>query len=925
MRLSTTALALSLFFHFVCVAGETITIPMDYPTIQEGIDAADDFDIVLVQPGTYYERIDFLGKKITVKSTDGARTTVIDGDHYLGSVVTFANDETIKSVLDGFTLNNGYGTWHEQRACGGGIFCFNSYPWIKNNIIKNGTATRGAGIYCEGALPVISNNLIYGNLGSGLALRCSSPVIVNNTIVDNNANGEGVGISGFQSTPDIINTIIWNHDSYEISIYEGKPKVRYSNIGGGWTGEGNIDSSPLFLDILNDDYHIVSNSACRDAGTNQTQWLSDKDIDGEDRILNDTVDIGADEFSNPHGTPCTRLVPGEYPTIQQAIDVSFPLDTIIVGPGTYFENIDFKGRAVSLISSEGSENTVIDGRGSGTVIIFNNAEGPETVLQGFTIQNGKASYLPRMPGNNDYCGGGIYCFKSSPLIEKNIIRDNRSLGMGGAIFCYDSKTEIKSNLIEANHATDYAGGIYARMSDLSVAYNVIEDNVCYDTGGGLHVFETSLALKENIISGNMAESNGGISIDDYCTATISNNIITENLGNEGSAVQGISGGSPMSITHNLIEKNFSGGVFGHGMLHDNIIRQNEGCGACWSGRATHNLITDNVTSNGCPGLECNGKVERNIITHNTTSGSGAGGIQCASSTVDRNIIAFNSTEVNGGGILCKEDCVLTNNLIYSNSAGNMGGGIHVLGDASSSIHNLIAFNTSEHFGGGLSIGNSYTLTISNTIIWGNEAPAGNSLVLGYQKPTVTIQYSNVEGGEAGVEILKNGILNWGDGMIDSDPLFADPENHDYHLTYDSPCRDAGTNSIGAIRSDFEDDHRIMNDIADIGADEFATHLYCMGDFSPSGTIHGKFVGIPNTSPVGLFIGSGVLATPLQHAWGKFYLEAPWMLVPLGVAIPANGILEITTNLPATPAGPYEIPMQALIGFELSNLFEVEVE
>lgn len=83
------------------------------------------------------------------------------------------------------------------------------------------------------------------------------------------------------------------------------------------------------------------------------------------------------------------------------------------------------------------------------------------------------------------------------------------------------------------------------------------------------------------------------------------------------------------------------------------------------------------------------------------------------------------------------------------------------------------------------------------------------------------------------------------------------------------------------------------------------------------------MGEPATWPVGLFIGSGVMETPLQHKWGEFYLESPWFLYPL-VAIPSEGVLVIPASLPST-AAPYDIPMQALVGEELSNLFVLEVE
>ncbi|MFH2001896.1 MAG: choice-of-anchor Q domain-containing protein, partial [Planctomycetota bacterium] len=165
-------------------------------------------------------------------------------------------------------------------------------------------------------------------------------------------------------------------------------------------------------------------------------------------------------------------------------------------------------------------------------------------------------------------------------------------------------------------------------------------------------------------------------------------------------------------------------------------------------------------------------------------------------------------------------------------------------------------------------------------------------------------------------------LNWGVEMIDSDPMFASSNTGDFHLTYNSPCRDAGNNDYITELTDFEGDPRIWEGKVDIGADEFYKHFYCTGEFKPDGLIQGNLVGLPNAAPTGVFVGSGVLESPLSHMWGNFYLESPWLLIPL-VPIPSNGVLQIPSRLPDTPA-PYDIPMQALIGWELSNLFVLEV-
>ena len=124
----------------------TIHVPGDHPTIQAGIDAAVDGDLVLVAPGTYMENIDFHGKAITLQSEAGAEVTVINGgdcaaiDPLEGrcSVVTFDSGEAENTVLNGFTIRNGSGIqiwdciwpspWCWPDWCGGGIFCSSSSP-----------------------------------------------------------------------------------------------------------------------------------------------------------------------------------------------------------------------------------------------------------------------------------------------------------------------------------------------------------------------------------------------------------------------------------------------------------------------------------------------------------------------------------------------------------------------------------------------------------------------------------------------------------------------------------------------------------------------------------------------------------------------------------------------------------------------------
>ncbi|MHC4944370.1 MAG: right-handed parallel beta-helix repeat-containing protein [Planctomycetota bacterium] len=143
-------------------------------------------------------------------------------------------------------------------------------------------------------------------------------------------------------------------------------------------------------------------------------------------------------------------VPADYPTIQQAIDAAVHGDTVLVAPDTYVENINFLGKAISVKSEKGAELTVIDGGQADSVVTFDHMEGIQSVLDGFLITNGDASY-----------GGGINCrYGSSPTIKHNLIDDNSAIYVCG-ISCEFSAAIIANNVLSWNFAEQYGTDITA--------------------------------------------------------------------------------------------------------------------------------------------------------------------------------------------------------------------------------------------------------------------------------------------------------------------------------------------------------------------------------------------------------------------------------------------------------------------------------
>ena len=149
-------------------------------------------------------------------------------------------------------------------------------------------------------------------------------------------------------------------------------------------------------------------------------------------------------------------VPADYATIQAAINASVTSDTVLVQPGTYFEDVDFNGRAItvaSLFLTTGDETyieqTIINAGGYGHCVTFNSGESSDSSLLGFTVTDGAE---------------GIYIEDSSPKIGECHIIGNTN----GGVYCLNSFSELSDCVISENTAMWAGGGIYNENSDTNI-------------------------------------------------------------------------------------------------------------------------------------------------------------------------------------------------------------------------------------------------------------------------------------------------------------------------------------------------------------------------------------------------------------------------------------------------------------------------
>lgn len=231
----------------------------------------------------------------------------------------------------------------------------------------------------------------------------------------------------------------------------------------------------------------------------------------------------------------TLRVPADFSSVQSAIDAAIPGSHVRVSPGTYRENIDFLGKALTVESEAGPETTILDGGGRKPVVTFSHLEGRTSVLSGFTIRNGWSDGGPV----SRLDGGGISIDDSSPIILNNIVKDNRGQSGGGIHVDFGSPL-IEGNTIAGNQGGGGVGtaGIFiGGAAKAEVVDNVIENNAAYYYGGGIGLWAAGTPrIERNVIRGNSAQQGGGIYMANYSDAEIVDNLIYGNRADAGGGV-----------------------------------------------------------------------------------------------------------------------------------------------------------------------------------------------------------------------------------------------------------------------------------------------------------------------------------------------------------------------------------------------------
>ena len=462
----------------------------------------------------------------------------------------------------------------------------------------------------------------------------------------------------------------------------------------------------------------------------------------------------------------------------------------------------------------------------------------------------------RFENNSADAGGAIQMHESDPVFEQNLflnnhareggaisvgslsqptftedsIVDNQATEFGGGIMCWDrSVINLKDVFVQGNNAT-WGGGIGMAGIHAIIDECTLVDNTAENLGGGMASDYSFVAISNSEISENMASMSGGIHAW-YDTLMIDNSVISGNKADFGGGLH-----ADFSQVH-LVSSTFSENLaINGGGVHlwnsdlnvsstDFISNQASYEGAALEANYSDTLVFDRAY---------NFFIEQSkFYANDALFRVGAVKISqpdsdtsFANIRIDQSVFESNHAE-RVAGLLIRgkfKDFIITGTKFMQNRTDLWNGGASfALGSTGQVINCLFAenhstsgnpgasgtsngsfvhymnctfVNNSAESAGGLSVHRDGKASVTNCIFWNNSPK--QIAVRGIREGAFSELYvnnSNIQHGNDSIEVDSLAALYWGNGNISEVPLFYDPDNGDYRLQEESPCIDAGIDSL----------------------------------------------------------------------------------------------------------------------------------
>ena len=512
---------------------------------------------------------------------------------------------------------------------------------------------------------------------------------------------------------------------------------------------------------------------------NATDWSQD----GRDF---DMLGINCMDFFIPvnHVTGTIKHVPGDFPSIQEAIDMCNNGDTVLVDTGTYVENINFIGKNITVASlllttqdTSYISQTIIDGNQEGSVVTFENGE-DAALLCGFTITNGATNFE----------GGGIYCANSNPTFNELNITYNTAEN-GGGVYCDDNSDLALMNVtINHNTAGYEGGGIFCKESSMTLDTVTFTSNQASFQGGGINAENSNLQVSNSDFNLNEGIAASG-AVHYYNDENIMENYV-------------------IHISNSNFENNTTSGATGGVLIGK--ADENE---SSLDLKIDNCTFSDNSANRRC-GLFINGEDISFTVSNCSFNNNEA------------------TTYVGAVSISNSADGMVLNSLFASNTGASGGGnynagGVNVWSAADVDLVNCTFADNVAAYGAGLTVGGGGIATATNCIFWGNIHDQIALDTYNNLGGTLTLNYSDIQYGIDSVKISPESTLNWGTGNTDSNPQFSGAGEHPYAITEGSPCIDAGTPDTTGLflpPTDLAGNPRIWNGRIDMGAYEWNIYV-----------------------------------------------------------------------------------------------------